>query len=258
MNFNEKMLVKKVYKNAFNYVATHSKGFLFLTFFYYLVSLLPIANAYLHLLCLYLLLYFAAGLYYKQRILLDIHTFAQATVRFITAIMLFIISMLLCSLCINVLINIICAGHVDCNIYINQIMENNLGITIKYLVLFFLLVIFFLIPSFTFVSEISGKSRSVIAAYAKTKGNLPQISIVVIIAVILTWLFMAIFAFVNPYIAQLAYSTALVFGTIVYFKMYDFFYSIPQAKRPTKSKSKTEKTVKSDKTEENKSNADER
>lgn len=260
MNYNEKMLVKRVYANAFKYVATHLKGFLFLTFFYYLVSLIPISNVYLHLICLYLLVYFAAGLYYKQRILLDTHIFTHATLRFITAIMLFIISMLVSSLGINIFIHMLRTFFPYGNVLLAQLVDSALWIIIKYLFLFFLLIIFFLIPSFAFISEISGKSRSVINAYAKTKNNIHKISIVALIAVILTWLFMAIFAFVTPYIAQLAYTTALVFGTIVYFKMYDFFYSIPQTKRTIKSKAtaaeKKDSSSVTPKPEENKSDVD--
>lgn len=254
MNFGEKLLVKKVYTNAFTYVATHLKGFLFLTLFYYLISLIPITNTYLHLISLYLLLYFAAGLYYKQRILVDKHIFIHATLRFITAIMMFIISMIVSSLAINFVIHIICAGHTDCNISFNQYMKTNLGLTVKYVFLFFLMVAFFLIPSFTFISEISGKSRSVINAYVKTKGNIHKISIISVIAITLTWLCMAIFAFVNPYIAQFAYTAALTFGIIVYFKMYDFFYSIPKTQHNTKPKIKETKTttIKNKKLEENK------
>lgn len=260
MNLNEEMLVKKVYVNAFKYVATHFKGFLFLTFCYYLVSFLPFANVYLHLICMYLLLYVAACLYYKQKVILNTTAFLHATLRFITAIMLFVISMLLSSLGINIIFNIIRAGCVEGDIYINQMIGSIPWLVAKYTFLFFLLIAFFLVPSFPFISEISGKSRSVINAYAKTKGNIHKISLVAVIAVALTWLIMAIFAFVNPYIAQLAYTMALVFGTIVYFKMYDFFYSIPQTKHLTKSKVKeTESkanTVKTANPEENKSNAD--
>lgn len=249
MNFGEKLLVKKVYVNALEYVATHVKGFLFLTFFYYLTSLLPVTNIYLHLISLYLLLYFAAGLYYKQKILLDRHVFINASLRFITAIMLFITSMLLCSLGINIFIHIFGALFSNGSALLTKIIESTAWIVIKYLFLFFLLIAFFLIPSFAFISEISGKSRSVIGAYAKTKGNFHKIGLIILIAVTLTWLLMAIFAFVNPYIAQLVYTTALVFGTIVYFKMYDFFYSIPQKKRVTKSKAKeTESKTDSSKT----------
>ena len=252
----KKLSIKKVYTSAAKYIFAHPKGFLFLTIFYYLESLIFSASPFLHLLGLYLLIYLAAGLYYKQRLILNTETFLHATLRFVTAVMLFIISLILSSLCINLIIHIFCNGHGSCYLYTNHIIESNLGITVKYIVLFFLLVACFLIPSFAFLSEISGKSRSVISAYAKTKGSFASISVCVLTAIIITWLFMAVFAFVNPYIAQFAYTTALVFGTIVYFKMYDFFYGISETKRTAGTKE--EKALKTVKPEENEANVNQR
>ena len=242
MNFGEKLSVKKVYANAIKYVATHHKGFLFLTIFYYLESLIPSINIYLRLFCIYLLLYFAAGLYYKQQILTDTNTFLHASLRFLTAIVLFLVSMLLSSFCINQILEFIRDSFVNGEMFIDKIVGCDAWLVGKYVFIFFLLIIFLLIPSFAFISEISGKSRSVINAYVKTKGNLHKIALVVVFAVMLTWLTMAIFAYVNPYIAQVAYTMALVFGTIVYFKMYDFFYNIPQNKWNVKVKEKIDET----------------
>lgn len=246
MNFGEKLSVKKVYTNAAKYILTHIKGYLFLTFFYFLGSCLPTLlglNSYnfVRLILLYLLLYFAAGLYYKQAFLTDAKLFLHATLRFLTAIVMFLMSLLLPSFCINLVFefarNTFLGGETGVNLLVNSITWQ----IIKYVFIFLLMVTFLLIPSFAFISEISGKSRSVINAYVKTKGNIIRIAFVIFLAILSMILVMTIFAYANPYISNLAYSGALVFNTIIYFKMYDFFYNISQTKRPKKTKENKDK-----------------
>ena len=65
----EKLSIKKVYRNAYRYVASHLFAFAFLTIFYFLGSLLPMifgSSSFwgVSLAYNYLFFYFAAGCYY--------------------------------------------------------------------------------------------------------------------------------------------------------------------------------------------------
>lgn len=108
----EKLSIKKVYRNAYRYVASHLFAFAFLTIFYFLGSLLPMifgSSSFwgVSLAYNYLFFYFAAGCYYKQRILWDREVFTAAGLRFLLAIVLFVLSIFVSSLAINVGIHII-------------------------------------------------------------------------------------------------------------------------------------------------------
>lgn len=264
MNFGEKLSVKKVYTNTVRYILTHIKGYLFLTFFYFLGSCLSTLLGYnfIRLILLYLLLYFAAGLYYKQTFLTDVKIFLRASLRFLTAVVMFLMSLLFSTFCINALLEFVRSTLLGGEVGVHLIIGSVTWLLGKYAFIFLLLVVFMFIPSFAFISEISGKSRSVINAYAKTKGNVIRIALIISLACISMLLVIAVFAYTNPFISNLAYSAALVFNTIIYFKMYDFFYNIPQAKRIKKAKEDKEKPETKAKeavikeTEEEKTNAD--
>ena len=253
MNFGEKLSIKEVYSNAGKYVLAHTKGFLFLVIFYFIGSLIPLLigiNAYwlVRLIYFYLLLYFAAGFYYKQQFLWDLPLFWHAGLRFLTAATMFLLSMLLSTFCINITLGFIRNSLFGGNLGVHLLMDSITWQICKYLFIFLLLITFFLIPSFAFISEISGKSRSVINAYVKTKGNIIRIALVAFCSLLLMFVIMAAVSFLTPYMAELVYAFIIVFLTIVYFKMYDFFYSIPQSKRVSKTKPEEKKnaaTVKS-------------
>ena len=90
---------------------------------------------------------------------------------------------------------------------------------------------FFIVPSFTFVSEINGKSHSLLLAYSKTRGSLVNIAITAFTALAALILIMFLLTFVNIYVAAVARAALLAFVSILYFKMYDFFYNFPHNKK---------------------------
>ena len=70
-------------------------------------------------------------------------------------------------------------------------------------------------------------TSSMKAAYIKTKGNILRISFVTFISFVLLVCLMLLLARINLWIASFARSAILVFVSILYFKMYDFFYLFP-------------------------------
>lgn len=237
----EKLSVRKVYVNAYKYVSSHPMAFAFLILFYFLGSLLPMVIGLssfrlVMFIYYYLFLYFAAGCFYKQQIILDFHTFTAAGLRFITAIMLFLAAILICTFGINIVISFARHLFADSSDFIYAVLNSSLWQIIKYLFIFWLFIIFFLVPSFAFLSEITGKNRSTLTAFAKTKGNVINISIAAAIAYGLMYCIIVacFFLKVNVLAAEFIRDIALVFMTIVYFKMYDFFYKVPQSKSKPK------------------------
>ncbi len=233
----EKLSVRKVYVNAYKYVVGHLTAFAFLVLFYFLGSLLPMfiglsSFRLVMLVYYYLFLYFAAGCFYKQQIILDFHVFTAAGLRFITAIMLFLAAILICTFGINIALSLTRHLFADASDFIYAVLNSSIWQIIKYLFIFWLFIIFFLIPSFAFISEITGKNRSTLTAFAKTKGNIVKISVVAAIAFALMYCLVVVCFFlkVNVLAAEFIRDIALVFMTVVYFKMYDFFYKVPQSK----------------------------
>lgn len=241
----DKLSVKKVYANAVKYTAGHLFAFAFLVIFYYLGSLLPmlIGTTSFKVLMIpyyYLFLYFSAGFYYKQQILLDKEVFLHAGLRFLTAILLFLAAILLSTFAINLVLSFIRVSFFGGEALVFVILHSLTWQVLKYLFLFLLFVAFFIVPSFAFVSEITGKSRSLLTAYAKTKGNILRIAVVVLFSLFSMLLALYIFRFLTPYITEFIRDVVLVFITISYFKMYDFFYKVPQSKRKTEKAAQTD------------------
>jgi len=255
----EKLSVKKVYANAVKYTAGHLFAFAFLVIFYYLGSLLPmfIGTTSFKVLMIpyyYLFLYFAAGFYYKQQILWDRKIFYRAGLRFLTAIVLFLAVCQLCLFALNHITNFIRVTFLGGEAIVFVIGHTLSWQIFRCLFFFLLFISFFVVPSFAFVSEITGKSRSLLASYVKTEGNILRIAIVVLFALFFVVLSLYIFRFLPPYITELIRDVVLVFITIAYFKMYDFFYKAPPAKHKTdkntqandKSKNKNSEEIKMD------------
>ena len=252
----EKLSVRKVYRNAYLYVKSHLFAFFFLTFFYFIGSLFPLFMGTSSLFVVstfynYLFFYFAAGCYYKQQILWDRHIFLVAGLRFLTAIVLFLIALLITTLIINSCIHFVrLSFNGGLNNYIDMFLDSNVWLVGKYICIFLLFNIFFLIPSFAFVSEITGKNRSLLMTYAKTKGNFLKIALVTAFSVVLLVVGMSLLTFANIFWAALGRAAVLVFISILYFKMYDFFYSFPIRKVKEKNentlvaKSKASKNLK--------------
>lgn len=225
----EKLSVQKVYANSCRYVARHMVAFIFLTGFYFLGSLLPmiIGATSFRMLMLpyyYLFLYFAAGFYYKQQILWDKRIFFSAGLRFLTAILLFLAAILLSNFAINFFLDFLRASFGGGKLLVQIILKSTAWLIGKYIFIFLLFISFFVVPSFAFVSEITGKSRSLLTTYVKTKGNMLRIGFVAAIAFILLLVTMITLTLVSPFVAEFARTVILVFITLVYFKMYDFFY----------------------------------
>lgn len=240
----EKLSVRKVYRNAYRYVSSHLFAFLFLTVFYFLGSLAPmvIGAAFFKVVSLvytYLFFYFAAGCYYKQQILWDRHIFAAAGVRFLIAIGLFLTSIVMSTLFINTGIYFLRASFpAGGNEFLDVVLGSTFWLVGKYAFIFVLFTIFFIVPSFAFVSEITGKNRSLLTTYAKTKGNRIKIGMVAFVAFILLMTAMIILSRAHFLAATVVRAVVLVYISILYFKMYDFFYGVPQTKRPRKKESK--------------------
>lgn len=236
----EKLSVKKVYRNAYRYIASHLFAFLFLTVFYFLGSLLPMfigttSFAIISPLLYYLFFYFAAGCYYKQQILWDKAIFITAGIRFIVAIGLFLTSILVASFAINVGIYFIRSFFSLSNEdFLNVILGSVFWLLLKYSFIFILFIVFFVIPSFAFVSEIAGKNRSLLTTYVKTKKNIFKIAMVALLALLLLILTMIILSKTNFLITSFVRAVVFVYVSILYFKMYDFFYELPQNKRSKK------------------------
>lgn len=237
----EKLSVRKVYRNANRYVLSHMFAFLFLTVFYFLGSMLPMfigATSFkvVSLLYTYLFFYFAAGCYYKQQILWDKGIFFASGVRFLAAIALFMTSIVMATLIINTGIYFFrLTFPVMGNNILDSVLDSVFWLLGKYAFIFILFVVFFIVPSFAFVSEITGKNRSLLTTYAKTKGNLLKIGAVALGALFILLLVMFILSRAHFLITTIARAMILVYISILYFKMYDFFYGLPQNKRSKKA-----------------------
>ena len=145
----EKLSVRKVYVNAYKYVVGHLTAFAFLVLFYFLGSLLPMfiglsSFRLVMLVYYYLFLYFAAGCFYKQQIILDFHVFTAAGLRFITAIMLFLAAILICTFGINIALSLTRHLFADASDFIYAVLNSSIWQIIKYLFIFWLFIIFFL------------------------------------------------------------------------------------------------------------------
>jgi hypothetical protein len=174
----------------------------------------------------YLFFYFAAGCYFKQQILWDKKIFISAGLRFLTAIALFLVALLITTLVINsgihffkMMLDGVMIGIID------NFLKSGVWMLGKYLCIFLLFNTFFLIPSFAFVSEITGKNRSLLMTFAKTKGNILRISFTTAISVFLLLVLMFALTYINVFVASFVRAFILVFVSILYFKMYDFFYN---------------------------------
>lgn len=243
----EKLSVRKIYRNTCRYIASHSFAFAFLTVFYFLGSLLPLftgALSYkiLSLVYTYLFFYFAAGCYYKHQILWDKHIFINAGIRFATAGALFLTALCVASIAINFGIYFFKLSFPNAGETLIETVAGGVVWTLgKYAVIFMLFVAFFIVPSFAFVSEITGKNRSLFVTYAKTKGNLLKIAAAVLGAFVILISTMLALTQVNIILAALVRASILTFICILYFKMYDYFYNIPNKKRPKTIKQENDK-----------------
>lgn len=233
----EKLSVRKVYRNAYRYVLSHLFAFAFLTIFYFTGSLLPMllgASSFklISLIYMYVFFYFATGCYFRQQLLWDKQLFISASIRFLTAIFIFLFSIFVASLAINFCIAFVKDIFGEVGFAITKALLNGpwwlLG---KYICIFLLFVTFFIVPSFTFVSEITGKSHSLLLAYSKTRGSLVNIAVTAFTALAALILIMFLLTFVNIYVAAVARAALLAFVSILYFKMYDFFYNFPHNKK---------------------------
>ncbi len=259
----EKLSVRKVYRNAYRYVLSHWFAFLFLTVFYFLGSLLPMfigvaSFKVVSLIYTYLFFYFAAGCYYKHQILWDKGIFVAAGVRFLAAVGLFLTSIVMATLVINSGIYFFRISFPSMGGEIlDAVFGSALWLIGKYTFIFVLFTVFFIVPSFAFVSEITGKNRSLVTTFAKTRGNLIKIGMVAFGAFIFLMAAMIILSRAHFLTATIVRAAVLVYISIAYFKMYDFFYGLPQNRRPRKNESKMSAAVLTDKTE-GENNANER
>lgn len=188
------------------------------------------------LLYTYLFFYFAAGCYYKQQILWDRHIFVAAGVRFLVAIGLFITSIVMATLVINSGIYFLrVCFPVQGTFVLDELLGSVIWLLAKYAFIFILFILFFMVPSFAFVSEITGKNRSMLTTYAKTKGNLLKIGGVALLALILLLVAMVVLSQAHFLLVSIVRAGILVFISILYFKMYDFFYGLAQNKREKKT-----------------------
>lgn len=231
----EKLSVAKVYRNAFRFVANHLFAFAFLTFFYFLGSLLPMfigttSFKVVFSFYIYLFFYFAAGCYYQQQILWNKSLFIACGIRFLTAVVFFFLALLFSSVLINLGINFLKISLPAISGFFDVLLGSFVWLIGKYLFIFLIFVIFFIIPSFAFVSEITEKNRSLLMTFVKTKGNFLRIALVSFIAFLVLLLVMFLSLHINIILAGLIRSSVLVFISILYFKMYDFFYIYPTLK----------------------------
>jgi len=254
----EKLSVQKVYLNAYKYIATHFNAFAMLVFFYFAGSLLPTllgltsyrALLFFYMVYYYLFLYFATGLYYKKQFLLNKDIFTRASLRFLTVCVLFLAAVLVGNFSLSLARYFFSNIFVDGNSLFVAILNSSLWQICNFLFFFILFIIFFVIPSFVFVSEISEKSRSVLTAYAKVKGNILKIAMIGVVAylLLLIVIYLASVLRVNLYVAELMRDVVFVFLIIAYFKMYDFFYRIPENKNPDAQDNKKEIKIATNKT----------
>ena len=231
----EKLSVAKVYRNAFRFVANHLFAFAFLTFFYFLGSLLPMfigttSFKVIFGFYIYLFFYFAAGCYYKQQILWDKSLFIACGIRFLSAVVFFLLALYFSSCLINLGINFVKISVPSATGLLDNLFHSYFWLIGKYLFIFMVFVISFIIPSFAFVSEITEENRSLLITYVKTKGNVLKIGAVSFIAYVILLLVMFMSGALNILLAGLIRSMVLVFVSILYFKMYDFFYIYPLLK----------------------------
>ena len=232
----EKLSVRKVYRNAYRYVLSHLFAFAFLTIFYFTGSLLPMllgapSFKLISLIYMYVFFYFATGCYYRQQLLWDKQLFIDASMRFLTAIFIFLFSIFVASLAINFCISFVKDIFGDVGFAITKALLNGpWWLVAKYICIFALFITFFVVPSFTFVSVITGKTHSLLSAYSKTRGSLTHIAITAFLAFSVLLLIMFLLTFVNVYVAAVARAALLAFISIVYFKVYDFFYIYPYSK----------------------------
>lgn len=244
----EKLSVAKVYRNAYRYVASHLFAFAFLTIFYFLGSLLPILVGItffkiLFPICLYLFFYFAAGCYYKQRLLWDKGIFIATGMRFLTACAIFLLALIISSVLINFAIYFIMSTFPSSGAFFGLLFASPIWLVGKYMMMFLLFITFFIIPSFAFVSEITEQDKSLLITYVKTKGNIIRIAMVVAAAFVFLCVMMFLLTYVGVIIASLVRAVVLVFICIMYFKMYDFFYRVPNNAN-NKDNDSTKKAVK--------------
>ena len=111
------------------------------------------------------------------------------------------------------------------NNFIDWLLSSYIWLIGKNLFILFLFVLFFIIPSFAFVSEINAKNKSLLVTYIKTKGNVFRICLVVFIAFFLLLLIMFLMSYLNIILAAFLRSVVFVYISLLYFKMYDFFYA---------------------------------
>ena len=233
----EKLSVRKVYRNAYRYVLSHLFAFAFLTIFYFTGSLLPMllgtsSFKLIPLIYMYIFFYFATGCYFRQQLLWNKQLFIAASIRFLTAVFIFLFSIFVASLTINFAIAFVKDLFGEVGFAITKaILGGPWWLLGKYICIFLLFVTFFIVPSFTFVSEITGKSHSLLFAFSKTKGSLVSIAVTAFTALAALILVMFLLTFVNIYVAAVARAALLAFVSILYFKMYDFFYNFPQNKK---------------------------
>ena len=227
----EKLSVWKIYRNAYRYLISHLFAFAFLTIFYFIGSLLPIligvGGGFIHNIFatfyIFIFFYFAASCYFKQQLLFDKQIFLASGVRFITAVVFFVIALLIGSYVINLSISFV--GFLPIGkAFIGWISDTFVWFIVKYLFILFLFVVSFLIPMFAFVSEIYGKSKSLLISFAKTRYNIFRICIVALIAFLMLLVAMYLMSYINILIAAFLRSIVLVYISLVYFKMYDFFF----------------------------------
>jgi hypothetical protein len=243
----EKLSVAKVYRNAFRFVSTHLFAFAFLTFFYFLGSLLPMfigttSFKVIFGFYIYLFFYFAAGCYYKQQILWDRSLFIACGIRFLSAAVFFLLALYFSSCLINLGVNVLKVSLPFTVGIFNSLFGSYFWLIGKYLFIFMIFVMFFIIPSFAFVSEMTEKNRSLLTAYVKTRGNILRIGLVSFIAFVVLLLVMFMSWHVNIILSALIRAMVWVLVSILYFKMYDFFYIYPSIKL---QKENAEKKVKS-------------
>lgn len=233
----EKLSVRKVYRNAYRYVLSHLFAFAFLTIFYFTGSLLPMllgASSFklISLIYMYVFFYFATGCYFRQQLLWDKQLFISASIRFLTAIFIFLFSIFVATLAINFCIAFVKDIFGEVGFAITKALLNGPWWLVgKYICIFLLFVTFFIVPSFTFVSEITGKSHSLLLAFSKTRGSLGSIAVTAFTALAALIIIMFLLTFVNIYVAAVARAALLAFVSILYFKMYDFFYNFPQNRK---------------------------
>lgn len=249
----EMLSIKKVYLNAGNYVMRHTMAFLFLVGLYFIGNLFLMLigiNSFkiIAIPCFFLFLYIAAGCYYKEKLLLDRKIFIAAGMRFLMVALIFLVTMRTCSVVINGIFDFIRHAFLGGEALVFMALHSVAGLIVKYVFEFMLFVIFFVIPAFAFISEISGKSHSFLMVYAKTKGNIIRIASVCAINYIMLMMIIGICVLLkmNTFVVEIFRVFVLIFIMVTYFKMYDFFYKVPQ-KKPDEKEIKQDMLIKDEK-----------